>query len=164
MNDAPTDRRYQIFISSTFQDLKEERKAAIEAVFKRGHIPIALENFSPQNEEDLQVIKSAMRDCQVYIAILGHRYGSLVPGQDYSFTEFEYDLAQEYRLKTLTFILADDVIEERRKKVDESEKRHYGKLRDFHEKKAARHFRRKFTPGPEFKYIIELALADNLNG
>src|SRR5208337_5112462 len=105
MNDAPrpSDRRYQIFISSTFEDLKEERKAAVEAVFERGHIPIALENFSPSNESDLQVIKRAMRDCQVYVAILGHRYGMMVPEKDYSFTEFEYNLAQEYKLKTLTF-------------------------------------------------------------
>jgi hypothetical protein len=65
-----SDRRYQIFISSTFEDLRAERKAAVEAVFERGHIPIALENFSPSNESDLQVIKSAMKDCQVYVAIL----------------------------------------------------------------------------------------------
>ena len=158
----PSDRRYQIFISSTFNDLKEERKAAIEAVFESGHIPIALESFSPTNDSDLQVIRRAMADCQVYIAILGHRYGSIVPGKDYSFVEFEYDLAQEYKLKTLTFRLTDAEIQNRRKNVDEAEMRNYGKLTHFYETKVAQHFRKMFTPGPEFKYIVELALAHNL--
>jgi hypothetical protein len=162
-----SDRRYQIFISSTFEDLRAERKAAVEAVFERGHIPIALENFSPSNESDLQVIKSAMKDCQVYVAILGHRYGTMVPDKDYSFTEFEYDLAQQYKLKTLTFILNDKDIAKRRSKLDqksdEVELRNFGKLQDFH-KRVAEHFRRIFVPGPEFKGIVQLALADNLHG
>jgi Domain of unknown function (DUF4062) len=160
----PSDRRYQIFISSTFNDLREERKAAIEAVFESGHIPIALESFSPTNESDLQVIRRAMQDCQVYIAILGHRYGSIVPGKDYSFVEFEYDLAQEHNLKTLTFLLTNAEIEDRRKKVDETEKRNYGRLTNFYETKVTKHFRKFFTPGPQFKFIVELALAKNLTG
>ena len=169
MNDvsSPSDRRYQIFISSTFEDLKAERKAAVEAVFQRGHIPIALENFSPSDESDLQVIKRAMKDCQVYIAILGHRYGTVVPGKDYSFTEFEYSLAREYGLKTLTFILHDDVITKRRSELDctkdEGELRNFGKLKDFH-KRVTDHFRSIFVPGPEFKGSVALALADNLYG
>jgi Domain of unknown function (DUF4062) len=168
MNDAPkpTDRRYQIFISSTFEDLRAERKAAVEAVFERGHIPIALENFSPSNESDLQVIKRALKDCQVYVAILGHRYGSMVPGKNFSFTEFEYDLAQEYGLKTLTFILTDDVINERRSKLDPKsdavELGNFNKLKAFHNK-VTTHFRKLFTPSPAFKYIVELALGDDLN-
>lgn len=169
MNEVPkpSDRRYQIFISSTFEDLKNERKAAVEAVFQRGHIPIALENFAPSDESDLQVIKRAMKDCQVYVAILGHRYGTIVPNKEYSFTEFEYNLAQQYGLKTLTFILDDSVINERRSKLDpkmdEVELRNYGKLKDFY-KRVTEHFRSIFVPGPEFKGSVALALADNLHG
>lgn len=165
MKDTPkrADRRYQIFISSTFGDLRAERKAAVEAVFESGHIPIALENFAPSDESDLQVIKRAMGECQVYIAILGHRYGSMVPGKDYSFTEFEYNLAQECGLKTLTFVLTDEAIAERRSKLDQrvdaQELGNFNRLTAFH-KKVATHFRRPFTPGPEFKYIVELALTN----
>lgn len=155
----PSDRRYQVFISSTFDDMRAERKAAVEAVFERGHIPIALENFSPSDESDLQMIRRAMSDCQVYIAILGHRYGSMVPGRDHSFTEFEYDLAQQYGMKTLTNNRRRDLDPIR----DGTELRNFGKLKDFH-RKVGDHFRRIFTPGPEFKFIVELALADNLNG
>src|SRR5262245_50959004 len=163
----PIDRRYQVFISSTFSDL-DERKAAVEAVFERGHIPIALERFSPADETDLQVIKNAMKDSQVYILILGHRYGELVPGLDISYTEFEYDLAQEYELKTLVFQMEPPLIAERRKQLDSTKAKdnlelsNHGRLNNFHDR-VKTHFRRFFVPGPDFKYIVQLALADGLS-
>jgi len=164
---SSTDRRYQVFISSTFQDLQEERKGAIEAVFERGHIPIALERFSPANDSDLQVIKKAMADSQVYVLILGHRYGEIIPEKNISFTELEYDLAQEYGLFTLVFLMEKSVINEKRKTLDpnnvkdKNELSNYDRLMTFHTK-IANHFRKIFIPGPEFKYLVQLALADGL--
>src|SRR5271167_3019111 len=119
MNDvlAVADRRYQVFVSSTF-DLQQERKAAVEAVFERGHLPIALERFSPANESDQEVIRLAMERSQVYLAVVGHRYGTLMPDKDCSFQEYEYDLAQHYGLKTLTFLLAEEVVNQRRSRLD----------------------------------------------
>lgn len=76
------DRRYQVFISSTFKDLAEERKKAVQVVIERGHIPIAMERFSAKDESDLKVIKQAIASCQIYILLVGHRYGELVPGED----------------------------------------------------------------------------------
>src|SRR5204862_6883219 len=107
-----------VFISSTFSDLSEERKAAIEAIFDRGHIPIALERFSPADESDLQVIQNAMANSQIYILILGHRYGDIVPGGNVSFTELEYDLAQERGLFALVFIMDEVLATEKRRKLD----------------------------------------------
>jgi hypothetical protein len=149
-------------------DLADERKAAVEAVFERGHIPIALERFSPANATDLEVIKKAMSDSQIYILILGHRYGDIIRGQGISFTEFEYNLAQEYKLHTLVFLMDMRIIEELRSKLQSGntkenfELMNYGKLLEFHQK-VRKHFLRIFKPGPEFKYIVQLALADNLS-
>ena len=156
------DRRYQVFISSTFADLKDERKAALEGVYEAGHIPIALERFSAANESDLQTIKRAMEDCQVYILILGHRYGQIVPGETFSFTELEYDLAQELELLTLTFVLDEKLSEERRTTLnpkvarDVEDLRNYGKLADFHSK--IEKFKQFWETAPELKYQVELAL------
>jgi hypothetical protein len=162
------DRRYQVFISSTFADLADERKAAVEAVFERGHIPIALERFSPANASDLEVIRRAMGESQVYLLILGHRYGELVPGTDRSFTEYEYDIAQEHGLLTLIFQLEKTEISRRRQLLDpnrvsdRAELAHYERLERFHSR-ISRQFRRLFVPGPHFKYIVQLALSDNLS-
>src|SRR4051794_31316590 len=77
---APGDRperRYQIFISSPFS-LADERRAAVEAIIEQGHIPIALERSSADHETDLKVIERAIKDSQIYLLILGHRYGEIV--------------------------------------------------------------------------------------
>ncbi|MBZ5525313.1 MAG: DUF4062 domain-containing protein [Acidobacteriia bacterium] len=159
-------RRYQVFISSTF-DLKEERQAAIEAVLERGHIPISLEMFSPSSESGLHVVETAMRDSQVFLQILGHRYGSLVPGEGISYTELEYDIAQKLGLIILTFVLRSDQIAERRQRLDpnsfadRTELQNFDKLERFH-RRASQDFQCVWEKGRAFKYLVELALADNL--
>ena len=161
------DRRYQVFVSSTFRDLADERKAAIEAIFEAGHIPIALERFTPADEGDLEIINRAMGDSQVYVLILGHRYGELVPGKDISFTELEYDLAQEHGLKTLVFVLDEATVQAKRRALDPNNTRdkaellNYDALCKFHDR--IKRFRQFFMPGPQFKYMVELALVRNLD-
>jgi hypothetical protein len=38
-------KKFQIFVSSTFVDLEDERRAVIEAILDLGHIPIGMEAF-----------------------------------------------------------------------------------------------------------------------
>ena len=45
-----TQRKLQIFVSSTYEDLIPERLSAMEAILKAGHIPAAMEQFSPGEE------------------------------------------------------------------------------------------------------------------
>jgi len=159
-------RRYQVFISSTF-DLAAERRAAIAAVFERGHIPVSVEMSPPSNESASHVVRTALRDSQVFLQILGHRYGSLVPGQEISFAELEYNIAQELGLIVLTFVLRDDQIAQRRQQLnpkspaDQMELRNLDRLRVFH-RRVSKHFTRAWKEGDEFKYLVELALADKL--
>ena len=109
-NEKPVRKKLQVFVSSPFGGMEDYRRAVMEGVVRAGHVPVLLENFSFSKEEDIPVIVNAMKDCQVYILILGHRYGSLVsesaretvcalcPGLDasanISFTELEYRLAK----------------------------------------------------------------------
>lgn len=162
-----SDRRFQIFISSTFEDLKDQRKQAIEAIFERGHIPIALERFSAANESDLEVIKSVISKCQIYLLILGHRYGEIVPGRDISFTELEYEIAEQNGLLILPFIMKEEERTKRRKGLDpnnakdEAELKNYKSLDKFH--KQIQQFRKLWGPEDQFKYLIATALSDNLD-
>jgi hypothetical protein len=50
------DKKYQIFVSSTYEDLKEERDQAIKAILEMGHIPLGMEMFSAADEEQWQLI------------------------------------------------------------------------------------------------------------
>ena len=50
------DKKYQIFISSTYEDLKEERKKVIEAILTMNHFPVGMEMFSAADEEQWEII------------------------------------------------------------------------------------------------------------
>jgi len=43
--------KYQVFVSSTFQDLSDERELVIKAILEMGHIPVGMEMFSAADEE-----------------------------------------------------------------------------------------------------------------
>ena len=45
------DKCYQIFVSSTFSDLKEERKAIIEGLLNAKYIPAGMEMFAASNDD-----------------------------------------------------------------------------------------------------------------
>lgn len=95
--------KYQIFISSTFEDLKEIREQVIKCILEMGHIPVGMEMFSAANEDQWKVIQKQIDDCDYYLVIIAHRYGSL--DNDISFTEKEYDYAVSKGIPIMGFII-----------------------------------------------------------
>jgi hypothetical protein len=100
------EKKYQVFISSTYEDLKEERDQAIKAVLEMGHIPVGMEMFSAGDEEQWQLIARQIESTDYYVIIVGHRYGSETP-EGISYTEKEYDYAKYCGVPTLGFIIDD---------------------------------------------------------
>lgn len=90
-------RKLQIFVSSTYKDLIPERQAAVEAILKAGHIPAGMELFAAGDESQWQTIKRWIEESDIYMLILGGRYGSLEPKSGTSYTELEYDYAVSLR-------------------------------------------------------------------
>jgi Domain of unknown function (DUF4062) len=86
-------RRLQIFISSTYLDLIPERQAAVSAILKSGHIPAGMELFTAGDRSQMETIKKWIDESDVYMLILGGRYGSVEPTSGISYTELEYDYA-----------------------------------------------------------------------
>lgn len=97
-------KRYQIFVSSTYVDLKEERKAIIEAILNFRHIPAGMEMFTASNDEQFEYIKKIIDNCDYYVLIVGGRYGSINPKTCISYTEQEYNYAVEKGLPILAFL------------------------------------------------------------
>ncbi len=86
------DKRYQIFISSTFEDLKDERQSVLKAILELNHMPAGMELFPASDEEAWSLIKDVIDASDYYVLIIGGRYGSL-DEQGIGFTENEYDYA-----------------------------------------------------------------------
>jgi hypothetical protein len=160
------DRRYQVFISSPFAGLENERKAAIEAVYEAGHIPIALDHFPPTSKSNIYVIERAMESCQIYMLILGHRYGSLMEGSNISFTEFEFNLALKHDLHVLNFIMDKDIFAQKRAALratdiaDSKELSNYPLFENFLQR-LSQYFNAYWT-ADNFKYKVGIALATNV--
>jgi hypothetical protein len=99
-------KKYQVFISSTFTDLIQERQDTIRSVLDLGHIPSGMEAFPAADVEQFDYIKKVVDECDYYVLIIGARYGS-TDEAGVSFTEKEYDYAVEQKKTVLAFIHND---------------------------------------------------------
>lgn len=95
-------KKYQIFLSSTFVDLKAERQDAIGVILDLGHIPAGMEMFPAADVSQLEHIKRIIDQCDYYVLIMAARYGS-TDEAGISFTEREYDYAFEQGKVVLAF-------------------------------------------------------------
>ncbi len=96
-------KKYQIFVSSTYKDLIDERLLVSKAILDLGHIPAGMEGFYASDEEQMSYIQKVINDCDYYILIIGGRYGSIdATGSSYTEREFEY--ARRIGIPILAFI------------------------------------------------------------
>src|SRR5574341_861812 len=86
------DKRYQVFISSTFRDLQAERQSVLRAVLELDHMPAGMELFPAADDDAWQLIRDVIDGSDYYTLIIGGRYGSL-DDTGISYTEKEYDYA-----------------------------------------------------------------------
>lgn len=96
-------QKYQVFISSTYDDLKVERNQVIKAVLEMGHIPVGMEMFSAADEEQWKIITRQIDESDYYVIIVAHRYGSL--SGKISYTEKEFDYAQSKGIPIYGFVM-----------------------------------------------------------
>lgn len=100
------EKKYQIFVSSTYEDLKDERSAVAQSLLDIGCIPVSMEQFPASNMSQMEYIKKMLDDCDYYILILAGRYGS-VDSDGIGFTEKEYDYAISKGIPVMSFVVED---------------------------------------------------------
>ncbi len=88
-------KKMQVFVSSTYTDMLEERQAAVEAILSTGHIPAGMELFAAGDQSQWEVIKKWIDDSDVFMLLIGTRYGSNESMSGKSYIELEYDYAVE---------------------------------------------------------------------
>lgn len=85
-------KRYQVFISSTFRDLIAERQAVQRAILGLTHFPAGMELFPATDASAWELIEAVIDASDYYVLIIGGRYGSL-DETGIGYTEKEYDYA-----------------------------------------------------------------------
>lgn len=104
------DKKYQIFISSTYIDLVDARGKVRDAILSMMHFPVGMEFFGAADEEQWKIIQDTIDSTDYYVLIVGQRYGTVIEtGNDtgISYTEKEYRYAKEKGIPILAFILSD---------------------------------------------------------
>lgn len=95
---------YRIFISSTYEDMKEFRGAAADALTNIQAIPMGMERFVAANQPPIDRCYEELKQCQFCVSILGFRYGSLYKDTNLSYSELEFDEAERLGIPILVFI------------------------------------------------------------
>ena len=103
-----SERIYHVFVSSTFVDLKETRREVSAGLAKAGHVVEGMEIFPASSRSQMDFIKTVIDRCDIYVVIVGNRYGSIDPKSGKSYTELEHDYAVANGLVTLSFVAAED--------------------------------------------------------
>src|SRR5665647_256130 len=106
-------RKLQIFVSSTFTDLVQERQACVEAILRSGNIPAGMELFSAGSETQLETIKRWIDDSDIYMLIIGGRYGSIEPKTGLSYTEIEYKYAMEINKPFFSIVMKETLLDKK---------------------------------------------------
>ena len=97
-------KRYQVFLSSTYVDLIEERSELMQALLELNCMPAGMELFPAANDEQWTWIKRVIDESDYYILVLAARYGTVSDRTALSYTEMEYRYAIETGKPTIAFL------------------------------------------------------------
>lgn len=122
-------KKYQVFVSATCEDLREERLRLIEALLANHCIPVGV-HLCPRDArpEQWNAIKALIDECDYYLIVLGGRYGTLSPtGISYTHREFIYAQTKRKPMASLVHEHPESLPDDRRERTAEG----VARLRDF---------------------------------
>jgi Domain of unknown function (DUF4062) len=101
------EKRYTVFVSSTYKDLIKTRDEIIKTLMRVKHIPLGMEAFNASNSSSWEIIRKTIDISDYYIIIVGVRYGSVHKTEKISYTEMEYNYATQSDVPCYVFIASD---------------------------------------------------------
>ena len=97
-----------VFLSSTYIDLVEYRKAATDALQRLGQQARQMEVFGARPEEPVTACFKEIEECDLFVGIYAHRYGFVREGESLSITEAEFKHAQKLAKPSFCFLVDED--------------------------------------------------------
>lgn len=153
------EKRYQVFVSSTYADLKDERQRVIQTLMEMDCIPSGMELFPAADEDQFAFIMKVIDDCDYYLLVVGGRYGTTTE-EGVSYTEKEYDYAMSRGLKVVAFLHEDpdSIVAGKTDKDPELAKR----LQAFREKVQQGRLVRYWKAATELPGLVALSLSKTI--
>jgi len=149
-------KKYQVFVSSTYSDLKEERRKILDILFMADCIPAGMEAFVATDDAQFEVIKKVIDLCDYYILIIGKRYGSVNSSTNCSYIEMEYDYAIRQGIPVLVFAI-DEAAKLPKTKIEQNAD-HAEKLKAFREKALKNRLASIWTPGGDLGGKVAISI------
>lgn len=100
-------KRYQVFVSSTYRDLVEERAAVISCLLDNDCIPVGMEQFPAMPVSQWDYIRKMIDGSDYYLLIVAEKYGSIDPQSGLSYTEKEFKYAIKQSIPIISFLYQD---------------------------------------------------------
>ncbi|MEM5405856.1 MULTISPECIES: DUF4062 domain-containing protein [Paraburkholderia] len=110
------EKKYQVFISSTYRDMKEERQAAVMSILSAGHIPAGMELFAAADVEQMDIIRRWIDESDIFVLILGGRYGSIDSTSGKSYIQLEYEYAVQTKKPLFALYLTEEMLDDKVRK------------------------------------------------
>jgi hypothetical protein len=101
------DKRFQVFVSSTYTDLSEERAEVVSMLLNLDALPAGMEVFPATNDDAWTLIKRVIDESDYYLLVIGGRYGSVDDETNLSYTEKEFDYAVDGKTPVMAFLHGD---------------------------------------------------------
>lgn len=136
-----------------------ERQAAVEAILSAGHIPAGMELFAAGDRDQMNVIRDWIRESDVFMLILGTRYGSL-GDTDLSYVELEYDYAKLIKKPYFACVINKDIIDARIRTMGSAATEDRGDLLAAFRAKVLKSLCRFWRDGKEIQLAVHQSLRE----
>lgn len=157
-------RKFSIFISSTYEDLKKERQALLGVALENNFIPVGMEQFHAAPTSQWNVITKMIDECDFYLLVIGGRYGSIDEETGISYTEKEYNYAKTKGMPVLVLIKESSAITESEKDTGDDKYEKMKRLDEFRERvKNDRNTVDYFTDINSLKYVTSPTFRNAIN-
>src|SRR5260370_6200937 len=138
-----------VFISSTYDDLKEYRRAVWELLEKFDVNVRGMEQFGARKEAPLATCLAEVEQSDIYLGVIAFRLGSIDSQSGKSFTQIEYERANELSKEIRIYLLDEQNATFSIRYIDHDDKR--TKLEAFKALLRERHTIESFTVVDDLK-------------
>jgi len=97
-----------VFISSTYYDLIDYRRRVWETLSELDLRILGMEKFGARSTTPLQTCLEQVDKSDIFVGIIGFRYGSVEKTSKKSYTQLEYERAIEKGIETLIYFYSDN--------------------------------------------------------